>query len=151
MLLIAPDAGADLGVGRLFAVFHDCCRVDDGSDLDHGPRAAALVRSLLGAQLSLDERRAELLLYAIEHHTSGLTSDDPTIGTCWDADRLDLGRVGIAPSAAFMSTAAGKEIATLGTKHLYEAAPFIADAKRRAGYADAYGLEGEDAASAAEA
>ena len=36
------------------------------------------------------------------------TTDDPTIGTCWDADRLDIGRVGIIPHERFMSTAAGK-------------------------------------------
>jgi hypothetical protein len=46
-----------------------------------------------------------------KHHT------DPTIGTCWDADRLDLGRVGMIPNARFMSTAFGKEIADHGVIH----------------------------------
>ena len=41
-----------------------------------------------------------------------MQNDDAiTIGTCWDADRLDLGRVGIIPSSDFMSTQAGKESA----------------------------------------
>ena len=37
-----------------------------------------------------------------------------TIGTCWDADRLDLGRVGVIPSVDFMSTQDGKEAACVG-------------------------------------
>jgi len=51
-----------------------------------------------------------LLDYAIRHHVDGDVSDDPTIGTCWDADRLDLGRVGIVPDERYMSTARGKEL-----------------------------------------
>ena len=31
-------------------------------------------------------------------------SDDPIIGTCWDADRLDLGRVGVKPNPKLLST-----------------------------------------------
>ena len=52
-----------------------------------------------------------LLDYAIRHHVDGDVSDDPTIGTCWDADRLDLGRVGIVPDEQYMSTAEGKRLA----------------------------------------
>jgi len=37
-----------------------------------------------------------------------------SIGTCWDADRLDLGRVGVIPSVNFMSTPAGKEVVRVG-------------------------------------
>ena len=48
-------------------------------------------------------------------HTDAEHSDDVTIGTCWDADRLDLGRVGIIPDEAFMSTDFGKEIARKGS------------------------------------
>jgi len=35
----------------------------------------------------------------------------PAIGTCWNADRLDIGRVGMPPSAQYMSTVAGKDMA----------------------------------------
>ncbi len=118
-LLIAPGVGADVVVGRVFAILHDCCRCDDGGDLYHGPRAANLIRKLSGSKLVLDSTREDLLVYAVQHHTAGETSDDPTIGACWDADRLDLGRVGIIPSPTLMSTSVGKEIATLGSKFLY--------------------------------
>ena len=35
-----------------------------------------------------------LLRRACATHTHGITSDDPTIGVCWDADRLDISRFG---------------------------------------------------------
>ena len=56
----------------------------------------------------------ELLAEACRDHTSGPHHGDPTIGTCWDADRLDLGRVGIIPQEEFMSTQLGKRIARAG-------------------------------------
>jgi uncharacterized protein len=39
----------------------------------------------------------------------GRTEADNTIQTCWDADRLDLGRVGIVPDPSRLCTAAAKE------------------------------------------
>jgi uncharacterized protein len=62
---------------------------------------------------ALDRDRLDLLKQAVRYHTSGLTSPDPTIGTCWDADRLDIGRVGITLSGRYMSTVAGKDSASI--------------------------------------
>lgn len=50
------------------------------------------------------------LLFALEHHDQGQTSPNPHIGTCWDADRLDLPRVGIVPSPKYFSTEEGKRL-----------------------------------------
>ena len=108
-LSIAESSGADLTVVRLFALLHDSCRLDDGEDLGHGPRAAEMLDRIVPTVFALDQDRFELLKQAIRLHTSGLTTEDPTIGTCWDADRLDIGRVGITPSARYMSTVAGKD------------------------------------------
>ena len=108
---IAHEVGGNLLVGRLFAILHDCCRLDDGADLNHGPRAAALIRQLSGEMLKLSPEDLDLLLYAVEHHTDGMVSADPTVGACWDSDRLDLGRVGVVPSSKYMSTAPGRKIA----------------------------------------
>jgi uncharacterized protein len=98
---------------RLFALLHDSCRLNDGNDFDHGPRAAKMLDRIVPIVFALDRDRLELLKQAIRLHTSGQTTEDPTIGTCWDADRLDIGRAGISPSAHYMSTAAGKEISVL--------------------------------------
>lgn len=43
-------------------------------------------------------------------HSGGDVSTDPTIQSCWDADRLDLGRVGIIPLPRFLSNEAAKLI-----------------------------------------
>ena len=112
-LSIAESSGADLTVVRLFALLHDSCRLDDGEDLDHGPRAAEMLDRIVPSVFALDRDRLDLLKQAVRLHTSGLTSPDPTIGTCWDADRLDIGRVGTTPSARYMSTAAGKDSAAI--------------------------------------
>ncbi|HSN56532.1 MAG TPA: hypothetical protein VLT32_17825 [Candidatus Sulfomarinibacteraceae bacterium] len=107
-LELARDTGADETVVSLFAILHDSCRQNDGRDPFHGPRAADMLGSIAADLLDLDRERLVLLEHAIRHHTAGLTSTDPTIGTCWDADRLDLGRVGMRPRERFMSTWAGR-------------------------------------------
>ena len=39
-----------------------------------------------------------------EYHDKGMTSKDLDVGCCWDADRLDLMRVGIYPDKSYLST-----------------------------------------------
>jgi uncharacterized protein len=120
-LRIAESSGADLTVVRLFALLHDSCRLNDGDDLFHGPRAAEMLYRIVPSVFALDPNRLELLMQAVSYHTSGHTSPDPTIGTCWDADRLDIGRVGITPCVHYMSTVAGKDVAALADPPLLSA------------------------------
>jgi uncharacterized protein len=107
-LLIASESGADITVVRLFALFHDSRRENEFTDPDHGRRGAFLAKSLLGHELHLDARRIDLLMEACEGHTDIMHHPDPTIATCWDADRLDLPRVGITPDPKFLNTARAK-------------------------------------------
>ena len=107
-LELARESGADETVVRLFAILHDSCRLNDDEDCGHGPRAADMLGTLVGILFTIDPDRLVLLEQAIRHHTDGFTSPDPTIGTCWDADRLDLGRVGKRPKEKYMSTEAAK-------------------------------------------
>ena len=88
----AAAAGrADLELVLLFAFAHDPQRWHDGRDPDHGRRAANAVWGLAGAGvLDLSPERLELLCQACAGHADGLTSADPTVGACWDADRLNL-------------------------------------------------------------
>jgi uncharacterized protein len=108
---IAESSGADLIVVRLFALLHDSCRQDDGADLEHGPRAAEMIDRIVPTVFAIDPGRFYMLKEAIRLHTSGLTTNEPTIGTCWDADRVDIDRVGMTPSPQYMSTEAGKVMA----------------------------------------
>lgn len=96
-LRIAEGNGADREIVALFAVFHDARRVNEYHDPEHGLRGGQLAGTLRGTRVHLSEDRFDRLFEACRLHTDGLRTDDPTIGACWDADRLDLGRVGIRP------------------------------------------------------
>ena len=50
-----------------------------------------------------------MLIYGCRHHSDGFVEGDVTIRTCWDADRLDLGRVGIKPCASKLATAEARD------------------------------------------
>jgi uncharacterized protein len=113
-LWLAERSGGDLFVVRLFAWFHDSCRVNEWNDPEHGKRGADYAVKLRGTLFDLEDEAVDRLVYACTWHTDQEYSDDPTIGACWDADRLDIGRVGTTPSPRFMSTAAGKEAAGAG-------------------------------------
>jgi uncharacterized protein len=110
-LKIAAINHASTTVVRLFAVLHDSRRTDDSSERIHGELAAEYAATLRGELFDLDDQSFELLQDACRSHTHGRLSSEPTIGACWDADRLDLGRVGIIPDPNLMSTAPGKEMA----------------------------------------
>jgi uncharacterized protein len=101
---VAEHSGADLLVVRLFALFHDSQRTNEGHDPGHGARGAHLAQSMRGEWFDLADDQMNLLIEACNDHTDGRVHDHPTIGTCWDADRLDLYRVGIIPNPALMST-----------------------------------------------
>jgi uncharacterized protein len=105
---LAALTGADAGVVRWFALLHDCCRHSNGSDPEHGPRAAAFAWENR-RELGLGEERFDLLLRALSCHTTGCSSMlDVTILTCLDADRLDLARVGVMPSPDHLFTEAAR-------------------------------------------
>jgi uncharacterized protein len=108
-LRLAPATGADPLVVELFALFHDIGRHNDWSDPEHGRRGAAAAAELAGEIPGLDPGRLELLRYACAHHTDGTVESEPTIGTCWDADRLDLERAGIVPRPERLCTDAARD------------------------------------------
>ena len=107
-LRLSEETGADREVVRLFAVLHDSKRRNEGGDPGHGPRAAGFAMSLRGRVYELPDHAFRLLHRACEGHTRERTHPDPTIQTCWDADRLDLGRVGITPRPARLCTEAAR-------------------------------------------
>ena len=67
-------------------------------------RGAEYARALQGRFYDLSAKALSQLTHAIRHHSGGEVSTDATIQSCWDADRLDLGRVGITPAAEFLSS-----------------------------------------------
>lgn len=108
--LLTPEVNP-LVVG-LFAYLHDSCREDDGEDDFHGQRAAEWIETLRGSYLqTLTDEEIMLLQEACRLHTEKLRTGDPTIDACFDADRLDLWRVGVTPDPNRLATEKGKEIA----------------------------------------
>ena len=103
--LIAAETGANLRVVSLFALLHDSRRENDYEDPEHGPRAAELARELHAVQIfRCHAAELSLLKIACHGHTHERTHPDVTVQTCWDADRLDLARVGITPDPRYLCT-----------------------------------------------
>ncbi len=111
-LTIAEDSGADIAVVTLFVWFHDSCRLNEHIDEGHGSRASELAAMQRGKLYDLPDHAYALLIEACNDHTCGKTTKEITIGTCWDADRLDLTRVGARPREALMSTEKGRKLAS---------------------------------------
>jgi uncharacterized protein len=107
-LRLASMTGANPQIIELFAVFHDSCRHNEGHDPRHGARGAKLAAKLRAAHLRLDDDEFSLLQEACAHHAAGRKDAQLTIQTCWDADRLDLGRVWITPDPERLCTGAAK-------------------------------------------
>jgi uncharacterized protein len=114
-LELAPRVpSADPLVGFLFGLLHDSQRLNDGGDPDHGPRAARLARTLFDERLLIvTPAQLDCLITATHGHTTGRRHADPTVALCWDADRLNLWRIGVEPRPELLSTAAAREPAAI--------------------------------------
>jgi uncharacterized protein len=111
--LLAGRNRAKIRIVELFAMLHDSRRQDEGGDFEHGGRAAAYVGSLQRDLLQLTDEDLHLLQTACALHTHGLTQADVTVQTCWDADRLDLGRTGTTPDPERLCTAGARDPALI--------------------------------------
>lgn len=103
--------GADKDVIKAFAYLHDSERKDNGEDIAHGIRASILVDAIRDTELFfLSDSQIKKLKRACELHTIEHRTGDNTIDICFDADRMDLLRVGIKPVPDKMATEKGAEL-----------------------------------------
>jgi len=109
-LYLADFNDADKAVVSYFSYFHDCMRENEHEDFEHGLRGSIFAKRHRKL-INLNENQFQQLLNACEGHTTGERPSCITINTCWDADRLDIGRVGIRPSSQYLHTAEAKRIA----------------------------------------
>jgi uncharacterized protein len=93
----------------LFAFLHDHMRETDGPNSTHGTDAARNAINLRNIYFTIDDEGFDLLCRAMIGHSDGMTEEDITVQICWDADRLDLGRVGITPDPQYLCTRAAKD------------------------------------------
>ena len=106
---LAAETGARVEVVQLFALFHDARRTNEGSDPAHGRRGGDFAREKLGRWFELGAADMDRLWDACAYHSDGRTEHpDVTVQTCWDADRLDLPRVGVRVDPAYLCTQAAK-------------------------------------------
>ena len=116
-LMLARETGANAHVVELFAFLHDADRRSEGDDEGHGRRGARLARSLRGEFFDMTSEESELFDLACRNHSEGGLRGDPTVLTCWDADRLDLGRVGVLPLARYLCTNAARQQHVIDTAY----------------------------------
>ena len=103
-------SGVNMTVARLFAYFHDACRSEckTQSESEHGLLASELVLSLRNSLLkNLSDDEVAMLSNACKWHTTTFKTGNPTIDTCFDADKLDLWRIGAIPMPGKMATSLG--------------------------------------------
>ena len=112
-LELARLTGANRRVVEYFAFLHDVCRESDGHDSGHGSRAAQFALTIRARHIDLNEEELALLIAAMEGHTAGRRHADVTVSTCWDADRLDLARVGVQPDPGRLCTDAARDPETI--------------------------------------
>ena len=110
-LYVAQKTGANQTIVQLFAVFHDCMRLNDGIDPGHGRRGAEYAVQIKDELIHIPSDDFDKFYYACEWHTDQITTDDVTIAACWDADRLDLQRVGFILDPQYMNSKPAQEIA----------------------------------------
>lgn len=110
-------ANVRLDVVTLFAFLHDHCRTQEASDPWHGSRAAQNAERLRGQYFELDDEGFALLSYAMIRHSDGDLIAPLTVQVCWDADRLDIGRVGGEPDSKRLCTAFAQRAETIATCH----------------------------------
>ena len=109
-------SGTDPVVVLCFGLLHDTRRENETYDPGHGPRAETFAKELRAeGLLDLEGPRFESLADALRLHSDGQVSADPTIGSCWDADRLHLPRVSIEPDPTLFSTHAAHGAARLSS------------------------------------
>ena len=122
---LAHDTGGDLKVVSLFAVLHDSKRENEGHDFLHGSKASLFIDEIRNEYLDITDDQLYILKNACTFHNQDLIqpqmfnlygADDEqfqkaiiTIQTCWDADRLDLPRVGIVIDPERLCTEAAKK------------------------------------------
>ena len=107
LALGSVDDAVDPSLVFSFGLLHDTRRENEAYDPGHGRRAAAFAEELRAeGVLRLEEPRFAALVEALRLHADGQVSEDTTIGTCWDADRLHLPRVSIEPDPRLLSTSA---------------------------------------------
>ncbi len=141
---LARKTGARIEVVELFAVFHDARRLNDGWDRGHGLRGAELALQWQETHFHLSGGDFDLLYQACRDHTDGGTAAEVTVQTCWDADRLDLGRVRINLDREYLCTEAARDPAVMDWADRRSRTGFLPELIRKAWALDIFTAKGAE-------
>jgi uncharacterized protein len=133
--LVERTPGADAAVVFAFALLHHAPgevfrdppspEFPRGRPTMPGRVAAGYAQELhVRGDLPLSDGQMAPLLLAIAEHDDGKTSSDPTVGCCWDADRLQVWGTGSIPQPRLLSTVAGVELREWARENLHEVVPW---------------------------
>lgn len=107
---ITPNVDRDVIIA--FGFLHDSGRTHDEHCEVHGKVAGVYVMRELDVLIPLTNEQKLMVSIACINHTSAQPGEfplyDETLLTCFDADRLDLWRVGILPCNKYLFTDAAK-------------------------------------------
>lgn len=108
-MLTDEKEGARTDMVKLFALLHNHERLSDFGDMAHGAPAVINATLLRNKYFDIDNEGSDLLTTAMRGHSSCDMKGDITIQTCYDADRLDLGRIGVMPLTKYLCTTIAKD------------------------------------------
>jgi uncharacterized protein len=98
---------------KYFAYLHDSCRENENYDPWHGPRAADYVAKNKHL-IDLGPDELVELQSACYYHTSAKPWDNTTYSIveqiCFDADRSDIGRIGVEVDPLYLFTSRAREL-----------------------------------------
>lgn len=109
---LAVMSGANVESCIVAGFLHDCARTNDGDGSGHARDSAILADSILKSHFP-HLNRAEIC-ECIAEHADGKTTSHLLTGCVWDADRLDLVRLGLNVNPELMSTQYARSMAESG-------------------------------------
>ena len=101
-LYLSKFSNGDPKIISYFAYFHDCMRVNEHIDNGHGYRGGRYAMKNKDL-LDISDEDLRILYMACAGHTGGVNPSCDTIACCWDADRLDIRRVGAGLKLKFFN------------------------------------------------
>ncbi len=106
---LANAVGEDVESAVVMGFLHDCARSNDGNDTEHGHESAFLARGLI--ERFYPHLDVDRICEAIAGHADGEVTIDPLTACLWDADRLELKRIGRTIDLDLLSTKVARRLA----------------------------------------
>ncbi len=105
---LANAVGEDVESAVVMGFLHDCARRNDKNDIEHARDSEVLARGLV--ERFYPHLDVDRICEAIAGHADGEVTSDPFTGCLWDADRMELKRIGRTIDLDLLSTKVAKRL-----------------------------------------